>query len=54
MDMLCISASFIFSSFVLLGSGVRNTVSASEGDEVISFCKKTNVQLFLERLSSEK
>ena len=54
MDMLCISASFIFSSFVLLGSGARNTVSASEGDEVISFCKKTNVQLFLERLSSEK
>ena len=54
MDMLCISASFIFSSLVLLGSGTRNTVSASEGDEVISFCKKTNVQLFLERLSSEK
>lgn len=54
MDMLCISASFIFSSLVLLGSGARNTVSASEGDEVISFCKKTNVQLFLERLSSEK
>ena len=36
MDMYCFSASIIFSSFVLLGSGVRNT-----GDEVISFCKET-------------
>ena len=42
------------SSFVLLGSGARNTVSASDGDEVISFCKKTNVHLFLEGLSSER
>lgn len=54
MDMHSISPSVIFSSFVLLGSGVRNTVSASDGDEVISFCRKTNVQLFLEGLSSEK
>ena len=43
MDMYCISASIIFSSFVLLGSGVRNTVSASDGDEVISFCKETKI-----------
>ena len=41
MDMHSISPSVIFSSFVLLGSGVRNTVSASDGDEVISFCKET-------------
>ena len=54
MDMHCIGASLIFSSFVLLCSGARSTVSASDGDEVISFCKKTNIQLFLERLSSEK